>query len=289
MELSGFRVSIHSDGEELKEYSVEVSPDGKKATCWVPSQSGKNFEVKYQIGDSSVIKQKAKLVDVLMDGYWMQGYVLLPQDTKGTARGVQTSDNKMRPFKFADIQITDEDTVPGGTRVNSSDIGTICVQVFLAESWRRLDDNLPNTYEIQDHPPATMDERAKKALEHCVSLGDEQPAKLSNRNYSTVCDSEKPDLVFDFRYRSTPMLQALDIIPPPKSEAPLVIDLEDEDALPPPKRRKAAHDGDLVQSMQTELDRLRRRVDELEGERAGPSGVKKEVIKHDPDDIIDLT
>ena len=41
MELSGFRVSIHSDGEELKEYSVEVSPDGKKATCWVPSQSGK--------------------------------------------------------------------------------------------------------------------------------------------------------------------------------------------------------------------------------------------------------
>ena len=41
MELSGFRVSIHSDGEDLKEYSIEVSPDGKKATCWVPSQSGK--------------------------------------------------------------------------------------------------------------------------------------------------------------------------------------------------------------------------------------------------------
>ena len=41
MELSGFRVSIHSDGEELKGYSVEVSPDGKKTTCWVPSQSGK--------------------------------------------------------------------------------------------------------------------------------------------------------------------------------------------------------------------------------------------------------
>jgi hypothetical protein len=41
MELSGFRVSIHSDGEELKGYSVEASPDGKKAVCWVPSQSGK--------------------------------------------------------------------------------------------------------------------------------------------------------------------------------------------------------------------------------------------------------
>ena len=45
------------------------------------------------------------------------------------------------------------------------------------------------------------------------------------------------------------MLQALNIIPPPKHEAPLVIDLEDEDVLPPPKRRKAAHNDDLVQSM----------------------------------------
>ena len=41
MELSGLRMSINSDGEELKQYSVEVSPDGKKANCWVPSQSGK--------------------------------------------------------------------------------------------------------------------------------------------------------------------------------------------------------------------------------------------------------
>ena len=65
-----------------------------------------------------------------------------------------------------------------------------------------------------------------------------------------VYDSEKPDLVFEFRYRSLPMLQALNIVPPPKREASLVIDLKDEDALPPPKRRKAAHNDDLVQSMQ---------------------------------------
>ena len=38
-----------------------------------------------------------------------------------------------------------------------------------------------------------------------------------------------------------------------------------------------------------ELERLRRRVGKLEGEKAGPSGVKKEVIKPDPVDIIDLT
>jgi hypothetical protein len=41
MELRGFYVSIHSDGEQLKEYSVKISPDGKKATCWIPSQAEK--------------------------------------------------------------------------------------------------------------------------------------------------------------------------------------------------------------------------------------------------------
>jgi len=38
-----------------------------------------------------------------------------------------------------------------------------------------------------------------------------------------------------------------------------------------------------------ELERLQHRVNEFEGEKAGPSGVKKEVIKYDPADIIDLT
>lgn len=41
MELRGIHVVILSDDEELKEYSTKVSPDGKKATCWIPSQSGK--------------------------------------------------------------------------------------------------------------------------------------------------------------------------------------------------------------------------------------------------------
>lgn len=34
---------------------------------------------------------------------------------------------------------------------------------------------------------------------------------------------------------------------------------------------------------------MRHRVDELEGKKGVPSDVKKEVIKRDPVDIIDLT
>ena len=41
MKLPGVRISIRSDCEELKECTIEVSANGKKAACWVSGQSGK--------------------------------------------------------------------------------------------------------------------------------------------------------------------------------------------------------------------------------------------------------
>ena len=56
--------------------------------------------------------------------------------------------------------------------------------------------------------------------------------------------------MFEFRYRSVAMLQARGVVPPPKRELPLVIDLEDEDDEPLPKRQKTEHDKDLIRTMQ---------------------------------------
>ncbi|KAF9646176.1 hypothetical protein BDM02DRAFT_3271155 [Thelephora ganbajun] len=292
MELSGFRTSIHSDGEQLKEYSIEVSPDGKKVTCWIPSQSGKEFAVKYRVRESSVIKDRAKAVDLYMDGHRMRKYALLPDHMHGKFNGARISENAKRPFTFADIRTTDEDTVPDDIHVKPDEIGTISVQVFLVENWRRI--GPPKEYRIQEHPPAVIDEQSKKAGGHCVSLGDEQACAANPWSYSMDYDHQKPDLVFEFHYHSTAMLQALGIIPPPKRGAPTVIDLEDGDFEPPPKRQKATESNVLIQTMQvrleqTELERLRNRVGELEEKKPGPSGVKKEAMKHDPADIIDLT
>jgi hypothetical protein len=41
MKLHGFSAWITVDGAELNQYNVEVSPEGNKATCWIPSQVGK--------------------------------------------------------------------------------------------------------------------------------------------------------------------------------------------------------------------------------------------------------
>ena len=62
----------------------------------------------------------------------------------------------------------DEDTMPNGISVMPDEIGTISVRVFLAENWQR-DARSPKIYRIQDHPPAVIDERTKKAGGHCVS------------------------------------------------------------------------------------------------------------------------
>ena len=135
------------------------------------------------------------------------------------------------------------------------------------ESWRLRGGNPPQKYEIQDHSPAVISEREKKAVEHCLSqvydlfrnlkaqfnllcsLGDEQTCPTS-QSYTLVYNSREPDLVFEFRYRSKAMLQALGIISPPKRETPPIIDVEDEDPIPPPKRQKAGHNEDIIRSMQ---------------------------------------
>lgn len=41
MDLKGYSAWITVDGIELKQYSVEVSPNGDSASCWVPSEAGK--------------------------------------------------------------------------------------------------------------------------------------------------------------------------------------------------------------------------------------------------------
>jgi len=61
----------------------------------------------------------------------------------------------------------DEDIIHD-VRVKPDEIGIISVRVFLAENLRR-DAGPSKEYRIQDHPPAVVDEREKKAGGHCVS------------------------------------------------------------------------------------------------------------------------
>jgi hypothetical protein len=41
MRLGDFEARVEVENVDLEEYDVKVSPDGKEATCWIPSEEGK--------------------------------------------------------------------------------------------------------------------------------------------------------------------------------------------------------------------------------------------------------
>lgn len=47
MDLKGYSAWITVDGTELKQYNVEISPEGNKASCWIPSEAGKASNITY--------------------------------------------------------------------------------------------------------------------------------------------------------------------------------------------------------------------------------------------------
>jgi hypothetical protein len=117
MKLSGFHVSVHSNGRELKEYSVEISPDGKNGHL-LDTQSAREGEIGLDgasdprlrrlegvQGDerSSAFRGKAKSVHVYIDGHKMKQGASLPNHTRGVISGVYVEEKARRPFIFTEI------------------------------------------------------------------------------------------------------------------------------------------------------------------------------------------
>ncbi|KAF7374308.1 hypothetical protein MSAN_00314000 [Mycena sanguinolenta] len=47
MRLGDVRVWVSVDDAELSEFAVEYSGDEKEASCWIPSECGKNFSINW--------------------------------------------------------------------------------------------------------------------------------------------------------------------------------------------------------------------------------------------------
>ena len=62
--------------------------------------------MRYNIGDSSVMKDRGKAIRVYVDGHKMATRAWRPPSVRGIVDGVLTSDNTIRPLMFADIQTT---------------------------------------------------------------------------------------------------------------------------------------------------------------------------------------
>ncbi|KAH9852267.1 hypothetical protein C2E23DRAFT_192821 [Lenzites betulinus] len=206
----GFEAWITDGNQEgIEEYNKQGEEgEGRTASCYIPSESGKQFVIRWKDhGGEQHFSARA-----YVDGVRTRGKICKPR-AGGTRKGVRISADAYRAFQFADLQTTDDDAALGNA-ANLEKLGTIELRVFhiRAETGR----------ERPFRPRAftgvgTVHERSKKAGAHCVTLGETIPSghgRGGTRSCKVLNKKEGPFVTFVWRYRPAALLQAEGILRP---------------------------------------------------------------------------
>ncbi|KIK48176.1 hypothetical protein CY34DRAFT_798556 [Suillus luteus UH-Slu-Lm8-n1] len=273
------------DGQELSEYNVIVSstPTENRITCWIASEEGKKFGVRWT---NAVEQSWGFRAGVSVDGVHCVGQTVRPGWVGTRERTYLSNDSVTRDFMFSNIQLTDDDSMLGDQ--NSSDIGHIVLKVETGEYVKKQVVNHGKskncTLRVRE---GKVHERSKKACAHRVIFGEEVPRQVVRHRLdrSTFHNSFKPDnrptTVFVFKYTRLDILQAMGIAPSTsKNSSKEVIDYGDDIEIIdgpyepsklslPPKDIKPR-----IQHLEIELQRLRAQL--ASSEERKPSRVKLE-------------
>ncbi|KAF4596139.1 hypothetical protein EYR40_008175 [Pleurotus pulmonarius] len=290
LQLEKFTAWVTIDGEETPEYNVEISDDGKEATCWIASQVNKPFEVHWRVEANHV----ATVGDVRVDGKSASGKVVHPSvemSQNGSVTGVPISRTQIRPLMFSATELTDDDSY---LNVGASpELGSIVLEI---KNIVIID--TPSQYEPKDTQfENKVHERSKKLGAHSARLGEPQYKPM---RYASGVRCGRVAM-FTFRYRPLDILQAQEIAPPPNSSKRKADSTPDEDDANVDKKPTILEiielDDDGNEDVESELKALQARMDILKAkqvkkERAEPSA-KRVKREHNPvfiqGEIIDLT
>ncbi|TFK91030.1 hypothetical protein K466DRAFT_483559 [Polyporus arcularius HHB13444] len=298
LKLNGYTAHVCSDGKELEAHGLQAE-GGNAVSCWIASESGKEFTVHW--GDDTATATLQVLIS--MDGRICERRAHEKTAT-GTTYGVEETPGQRRPYQFAPLVLTDDEGVASSKAALSEKLGVLEVVM------RSVDRYVENeTYysvgKVSRIGPAH--EKSKKAGAHAVSFGDIKAA-APQKSLSTRGLKEEPVAIFRFRYRPLALLQANGIAPlPPKAargkKRPL--DAGEPAAAGPSnskRPRPATSDEESSGSDDDDADRvtfLREQIvmlqDQLEREQAKKSkdADKREAspirLPDGDDDIIDLT
>ncbi|EAU83151.2 hypothetical protein CC1G_07833 [Coprinopsis cinerea okayama7 len=206
-EVLGFRISVEMEGRELPEYKEEVdySSGIPVATCWIPSEAGKTFQVNVR---PPPVRSSHWSFVVSLDGMCavMRNTLLFrdaPNDRLSLAEEV-IGNGLSRTFKFSNIQLTDDDSMLNSRAADKiGEIGlslssvTGCIPIFN-----------PRYSNLQ--AAGRMHEKSKKGLAHCVQPGEvRQTGQLSW--YQTFGQQHEATILF--KYRNLDILVAQGIAP----------------------------------------------------------------------------
>ncbi|KAM5537627.1 hypothetical protein V8D89_008705 [Ganoderma adspersum] len=289
----GYEVWIaDSQKERLPEYDIKLDgEDGETIVCYIPSESGKVFQVRWR--DHNRPHANHTTMKVYLDGH-IAGKTHCPPGSSGKRLGIRTaSADTYQPYQFSDLQTTDDD----GAVWAAEKLGSIELHVVYVHPHAQTAAFRPARFA----GTAPVHERSKKAGAHCVALGKAvRMAKGPHtRVKSTPLDRKAgPAAKFVFRYRPVAILQAQGIMPSSASQ--------DGNS----RRTRSASQRKLGQGVTSAEKRDRKPVKAEPGSRSGRGDVSGDVIdvssdedvptvkreprqqrvlQHDPGDVIDLT
>ncbi|KAG6832647.1 hypothetical protein H0H87_001020 [Tephrocybe sp. NHM501043] len=240
-------------GAEQLQYSIEYSPDGTLATCWIASQAGKNFSVSWQ--DSLRAYSTSGHVDV--DGIKGNGRILDGNKLNGdgilSMNSFTTSATTHRLFMFSELELTDDDQYL--QKGAPPDLGDIKLVIYRCQV---LDVNPTSRRNYAE--PEKIHERSKKAMGHRCKLGQEV-----ERPFITAFNTNKVEKLatFVFKYRPLAQLQANGIVPQDKH-------VQDK------KRKRVAPSNEVIDLSQDEPPISKRKQGNRNPVKPEPGVVKQE-------------
>ncbi|TFK92352.1 DUF1769-domain-containing protein [Polyporus arcularius HHB13444] len=159
----GYEVWIaDSRGQPLPEYQVEVGEDDSVVTCYIPSESGKEFSICWKDHNGPMANHTS--MRTFVDGVRAGGKRCYP-GVSGKRDGVRTeSAHVYHPFQFAPLQTTDDEDALCGVGA-SEQLGTIELRVVHIHPHVRSAPFKPATFA----GVSRVHERSKKAGAHCVT------------------------------------------------------------------------------------------------------------------------
>ncbi|EJF59728.1 hypothetical protein DICSQDRAFT_128064 [Dichomitus squalens LYAD-421 SS1] len=159
----GYEVWI-SDGqkERIPEYDVKYEgEDGKTIACYIPSESGKEFQIRWKDHNGAYAPHAS--MKIFVDGH-VVGKTRCPPGVVGKRLGISTtSADTYQPFQFANLQTTDDDDALWGAGIPDK-LGSIELHVVHVH---------PHVIQTAFRPAGfagtgPVHERSKKAGAHCV-------------------------------------------------------------------------------------------------------------------------
>ncbi|PPQ92582.1 hypothetical protein CVT25_007274 [Psilocybe cyanescens] len=207
--INNFSAWVQVDGQPLPEYQIafSVSEVGTQATCWIPSESGKEFQICYKDAARTISTGTKVSVDGVRCTAKISRAKHLTDKSNGTIvhRGMTISENSVRPFIFSVCHLVEDEA--DLLRVNLSALGEIKIEVS------EVDVGPPTHRRIQSKlPKLSVHERTHKGITHGTQLGNEIVTRINKLPRKTT--SLRPLVSFVFKYRPIDILIADGVAPP---------------------------------------------------------------------------